>query len=115
MVPAHGTRNPRSQECRMVHTTSFVSSHCRRATMLGTGVFGSVYTPRFVFWQGRFMHMPVNTAVRALFRSPGTRQGLTFRGVVLAGRCVHFYKLQAVQPVTQLRRFWTHRRGWVHA
>ena len=27
-------------------------------------------TSRFFFWQGRFMHMPVNTAVRAVVRSP---------------------------------------------
>ena len=26
---------------------------------------------RFFFWQGRSMHMPVNTAVRAVVRSPG--------------------------------------------
>ena len=28
-------------------------------------------TSRFFFWQGRFMHMPVNTAVRAVVRSHG--------------------------------------------
>ena len=28
-------------------------------------------TSRFFFWVGRFMHMPVNTAVRAVVRSPG--------------------------------------------
>ena len=28
-------------------------------------------TSRFFFLQGRFMHMPVNTAVRAVVRSPG--------------------------------------------
>ena len=27
-------------------------------------------TSRFFFWQGRYMHMPVNTAVRAVVRSP---------------------------------------------
>ena len=28
-------------------------------------------TSRFFFWQGRFRHMPVNTTVRAVVRSPG--------------------------------------------
>ena len=28
-------------------------------------------TSRFFLWQGRFIHMPVNTAVHAVVRSPG--------------------------------------------
>ena len=28
-------------------------------------------TSCFLFWQGSFIHMPVNTAVRAVVRSPG--------------------------------------------
>ena len=37
------------------------------------------------------MHMPVNTAVRAVVRSPGKAAPLGV-SVVLAGRCIHLKK-----------------------
>ena len=41
------------------------------------------------------MHMPVNTAVRAVVRSPGKA---TFPGVVLADRFVHFLYFNSLPP-----------------
>ena len=38
-------------------------------------------TSRFFFWQGTYMHMPVNTAVRAVVRSPGKAAPLGVLGM----------------------------------
>ena len=46
-------------------------------------------TSRPFFWKGRLMHTPVNTAVRAVVRSPGKAAPLG--GVVLAGKRVPFF------------------------
>ena len=47
--------------------------------MVPSSIFGGVTNSVFFFWQGRLVHMPVNTAVRSC---PYTRKGRTSRGVV---------------------------------
>ena len=47
-------------------------------------------TSVFFFWQGRLVHMPMNTAV---YGCPYTRKGLTLRGVVPTGNAFSFLSI----------------------
>ena len=69
-TPPH-THTAFSRQC----TTSFIEAHSQRTAhsfhnLRVASPNATRVTSCFVFWQGRFMHMQVNTAVPAVVRSP---------------------------------------------